>query len=321
MTDTSRDLSIVIPAFNEEGGIGSVLAQLVEAFPQAQLIVVDDCSDDGTRREAEKCAAAEIHSHPFNRGYGASLRTGMLAANREYVAWFDADNEHRTVDLREMFEIIRRDRLAAVIGQRINPSLTLTRAVGKFIIRSIGRTLDIKVGADLNCGLRIFRRDIITRYVSVLPERYSASMTTTMLMAERQYPIAFFPVQTDHRIGTSKVKLRDGFIAITKLIRLIMLFAPMRIFFRLGLLLVAIGMAYGLYVSLEDRLGFPVAGMLVATVGTLLCMLGLIADQISQFWLMQLGSSSPATAANRAPLPLDQHGEPAAHSPVQEDRG
>jgi hypothetical protein len=96
--------------------------------------------------------------------------------------------------------------------------------------------------------------------------------------------------------------------------------APMRIFFRLGLLLVAIGMAYGVYISLEQRLGFPVAGMLVATLGALLCMLGLIADQISQFWLMQLGSSNLGTSVPRPPLSLDRQGEPATHHPVQEDR-
>jgi glycosyltransferase involved in cell wall biosynthesis len=316
MYDASRDLSIVIPAYNEEGGIGRVLEQLVEAFPQAQLIVVDDCSEDRTRDEAAKCATAEIYSHPFNRGYGASLRTGMLAANREYVAWFDADNEHRTTDLRDMFEKIRRERLAAVIGQRVTRSVTLTRGIGKFVIRSIGRTLDINVGADLNCGLRIFRRDIISRYIAILPERYSASLTTTMLMVERQYPIAFFPVQVAPRIGTSKVKLMDGFVALTKLIRLIMLFAPMRIFFRLGLLLVTIGMVYGIYVSLDARLGFPVAGMLVATVGSLLCMLGLIADQISQFWLMQLSTSSLLQNGRAA---LDSQRQPAPHHPVQED--
>ena len=75
---------------------------------------------------------------------------------------------------------------------------------------------------------------------------------------------------------------------------------------------------YGVYISLEQRLGFPVAGMLVATVGALLCMLGLIADQISQFWLMQLGSS-PGAGVDRHPVALDRHGEPAPHRPVQEE--
>lgn len=324
MGDVSHDLSIVIPAYNEEEGIGSVLTQLVEVFPHAQLIVVDDCSEDRTKEEASKCAAAEIHVHPFNRGYGASLRTGMLAANREYVAWFDADNEHRTADLRDMFDKIRTQRLAAVIGQRKTPSGTLMRALGKFVIRSIGRTLDLNVGADLNCGLRIFRRNIIVRYLSILPERYSASMTTTMLMVERQYPFAFFPVHTEPRIGTSKVRPRDGLIAIVKMIRLIMLFAPMRIFLRIGLPLISIGMIYGIYISLDQRLGFPVAGMLVATLGALLCMLGLIADQISQFWLMQLWSSDPARnelddLKSQASLYLQR--KPSTHHPVQKDGG
>jgi glycosyltransferase involved in cell wall biosynthesis len=283
-------LAIVIPAFNEEGGIAKVLAELTQVVPDAQIIVVDDGSSDNTAQEISRFPTVECIRHPFNRGYGASLRTGMLAATREYVAWFDADNEHRTSDLLAMYQLIREKRLAAVIGQRSNVSASLVRALGKFVIRSVGRTFDLKVGSDLNCGLRIFRRDVISAYLSLLPQRYSASLTTTMLLVERRYPIAFFPVKTDPRIGTSKVRLKDGFAAISRLIRLVMLFAPMRIFFRLGLVLLVIGLGYGITIALHAQRGFPVAGMLVATIGVLLCMLGLIADQISQFWLSQLTS-------------------------------
>jgi glycosyltransferase involved in cell wall biosynthesis len=285
-----RLLTVVTPAFNEEEGIGKVLAQLTAALPDAQVIVVDDGSTDRTGEEASRHPSVRVIRHGFNRGYGASLRTGMEAAEREYVAWFDADNEHRTTDLQAMFEVIQRDRLVAVIGQRENQSVSLVRAIGKLVIRSLGRTFDLKVGSDLNCGLRIFRTEVISRYLSLLPDRYSASLTTTMLMVERRYPIAFFRVRTDQRIGVSKVQLKDGLSAISKLIRLIMLFAPMRIFFRLGVLLIAIGAVYGTYIAMTERLGFPIAGTLIVLFGGLLSMLGLIADQISQFWLSQLAA-------------------------------
>ncbi|MBR1257954.1 glycosyltransferase family 2 protein [Bradyrhizobium sp. AUGA SZCCT0240] len=283
-------LTVIIPAFNEEEGIGKVLAQLTSELPEAQVIVVDDGSTDRTAAEASGHSSVRVIRHAFNRGYGASLRTGMETAEREYVAWFDADNEHRTTDLQSMFELIRRDRLVAVIGQRENQSVSIVRAAGKLFIRSLGRTFDLKVGSDLNCGLRIFRTEVITRYLSLLPDRYSASLTTTMLMVERHYPIAFFRVRTAKRIGVSKVRLKDGLSAISKLIRLIMLFAPMRIFFRLGVLLIVIGLTYGTYIAITEHLGFPIAGMLVVLFGGLLSMLGLVADQISQFWLSQLAA-------------------------------
>lgn len=291
MNDDSHLLSIVIPAFNEENGIGTVLTDLKEAFPDAQIIVVDDGSSDQTGARAAEHSGVEVWQHPFNRGYGASLRTGMKIADREYVAWFDADNEHRREDLAAMFARIRTERLAAVIGQRAGKSVTLTRAVGKFVIRTMGRALNLNAGNDLNCGLRIFRTRVISGYLSLLPERYSASLTTTMLMVERRYPIAFHTVHTNQRIGSSKVRLRDGMKAMSKLIRLTMLFAPMRIFFRLGAVLAIAGMIYGVVIAFAQGLGFPVAGMLAVTVGVVLCMLGLVADQISQFWLSGLGAT------------------------------
>lgn len=296
--DHSHLLSIVIPAFDEEDGIGVVLASLRAAMPLAQIIVVDDGSADSTAEAAARFPGVEVWRHPFNRGYGASLRTGMQQATREFVAWFDADNEHRTADLEAMFTLARTERLAAVIGQRETASVTWVRAAGKLLIRSLGRVFDLNVGSDLNCGLRVFQRSVISGYLSLLPERYSASLTTTMLMVERKYPIRFHPVQIEPRIGTSKVRLRDGILALSKLVRLIMLFAPMRIFFRLGLILGGLGMGYGTWVTFSQKLGFPVAGMLLVTIGVLLCMLGLIADQISQFWLSQLGDGERATRSD-----------------------
>jgi glycosyltransferase involved in cell wall biosynthesis len=282
----SEGLSIVIPAYNEEDGIGHVIKKLRAEFPSAQIIVVDDGSSDDTANRAG-VLDAEVLQHPFNQGYGASLKTGMRAARREFVAWFDADNEHRPEDLAAMYTRIRERRLVAVIGQR-NRSVSLVRAVGKGFIRATTRLFDVKVGNDLNCGLRIFRREVIIKYLSLLPERYSASLTTTMLLAERQYPFETFPIEVEQRIGQSKVRLRDGWNALRKVFRLVLLFAPLRIFFRIGALLIVVGTIYGVYKTVSEGLGFPVAGMLVVVVGIILCMLGLVADQISQFWLSLL---------------------------------
>src|SRR5689334_19558147 len=92
-------LSIVIPAFNEASGIGATLRDLCNSMPNAEIIVVDDGSRDETADTAAAFAQVTVVQHPFNRGYGAALKTGMSIATREFVAWFDADNEHRVSDL------------------------------------------------------------------------------------------------------------------------------------------------------------------------------------------------------------------------------
>src|SRR5690606_30785972 len=108
---------------------------------------------------------------------------------------------------------------------------------------------------DLNYGLRIFRRGIISSYLSLLPDRYSASMTTTILMLERGYPVAYHPIETETRIGHSKVKPADGFRALAKVLQLVTLFAPMRLFFRPGLAALILGLVYGTIVTISVRQG------------------------------------------------------------------
>jgi hypothetical protein len=216
----------------------------------------------------------------------------MSNASKPYVAWFDADNEHRVEDLVRIYRRAKGDDLVAVIGQRVTRSAGLTRALGKGLIRLIGRRLKIRAGSDLNCGLRVFRREVVTRYLPLIPERFSASLVSTLILLERGYPVAFEPIQTNPRVGSSTVRLKDGFEAILQLIRAVLLFAPLRFFLPLGLWSTVIGLAYSLGYALVQGRGIPVGGMFLMLAGILIMMLGLIADQLSQIRIASLGDRS-----------------------------
>jgi glycosyltransferase involved in cell wall biosynthesis len=281
-------LSIVIPAYNEAAGLSITIEALLRDCPGTEIIVVDDASQDATAAQATRFPGVRLVRHRYNRGQGGALKTGMRQASRPYVAWFDADNEHRTEDLSRLVEHVIAQDLVAVIGQRTDGSASLLRGAGKALIRMIGRQLKIRAGSDLNCGLRVFRREIILGYLPIVPNRFSASLMTTLILLERGYPIAFMPVTTNERVGSSSVRLRDGFDAILILLRAIMLFAPIRVFLPMGFWLVAIGVVYGAVIAFAAGAGFPVAGLLLIVVGLLSMMLGLVADQISQMRLSQL---------------------------------
>jgi glycosyltransferase involved in cell wall biosynthesis len=285
-----RNLSIVIPAYNEEDGILATLENLRSYFPAAEIIVVDDGSQDETAQRAAGFEGVKVLVHRFNRGYGGALKTGMRQAERELVAWYDADNEHQPQFLQQMVEQIEREKLAAVLGQRPR-SVSVVRGVGKYVIRALARLLKVKSGSDLNCGLRVFRREVILPYLPVLPDSYSASLTSTIILIEQRYPFAFLPIQTKQRIGRSKVALADGFNTLLLVLRVITLFAPMRIFLRVSINLLLLGIAYSLYVALTVGEGIPVLGAFIMLVGLLIGILGLIADQISQLRLVGLTSA------------------------------
>ncbi len=290
-------LSIVIPAHNEVEAIPSTLASIREAIPECEVIVVDDGSTDGTAEAVARFDGVRLVRHPFNRGYGASLKSGMERAEREFIAWFDADGEHRVEDVMEMARRLDEERLVAVIGQRKNPGRSVVRATGKFGIRLLARSLGVRAGADFNCGLRVFRSAVILSYRSLLPDGFSASMTSTMIMLARRYPIAFQPVTVKPRVGASKVALLDGFASLMLVLRMMMLFAPLRIFLGMGSILLLLGTAYGLTTAVILGLGLPTAALLLMNAGMMLCMLGLIADQISQIRLREMDRLDPA--ANR----------------------
>ncbi|WP_299616377.1 glycosyltransferase family 2 protein [Pelagibius sp.] len=285
-----QNLSIVIPAFNEEDGILATLETLRGAFPAAEIIVVDDGSNDQTAERVAGFPEVKLLVHRFNRGYGGALKTGMSQASRELIAWFDADNEHRAEFLQAMVDQIEREKLAAVLGQRPK-SVSVVRGVGKYVIRLLARLLKVKSGSDLNCGLRVFRREVILPYIPVLPDSYSASLTSTIILIEQRYPFAFHPIEINQRIGQSKVALADGFNTMLLVLRVITLFAPMRIFLRVSFNLLLLGLAYSLYIALTKGEGIPVLGAFVMLVGLLVGVLGLVADQISQLRLVGLTST------------------------------
>src|SRR3546814_18552373 len=113
-----RNLSIIIPAYNEEDGIQATLERLRTFFPAAEIIVVDDGSQDQTAQRAAGFAGVKLLAHRFNRGYGGALKTGMRRATRELIAWYDADNEQPPEFLQAMVKQIEEEKLAAVLGKR-----------------------------------------------------------------------------------------------------------------------------------------------------------------------------------------------------------
>ena len=290
--EQDQELTIVIPAFNEQGAVAHTLRRLRAAFPAAEIILVDDCSTDATLAEGSSVPEITIFRHRFNRGYGAALKTGMMRANGEAIAWFDADGEHRPEDLKAMVDLFYRESVAAVLGRRPSTGQPIFRLLGKFLLRIWARSLGQQVDRDLNCGLRVFHAEAIRPYIPMLPDRFSASTTSTLIMLAKKFPIRFLDIDTDPRVGDSKVRLRHGFETLLNILRATLIFGPLRLYGTVGLVLFGAGMAYGLGVTFAVDQGFPTFGLVLITSGLMLLALGLIADQISQ-WRLSMMETNP----------------------------
>ena len=280
-------ISIVIPAHNEESAIGDVLARLYAELPPGvtEVIVVDDGSTDRTAELAER-AGARVLRHPQNRGYGASLKTGIRQAEGDYVLTMDADGQHRLEDVAKLCVAVREGHAPdCVIGHRTAlVHSPLWRMPGKWFLTRMARILTQRKIPDLNSGLRIVRRDVLLKYIHLCPAGYSFSTTITMTMLSRNYAVSFVPITVSPRIGKSLVNVRAGFQTIMLVLRLATLFNPLRVFLPLSLFLIVGGVAWTIPYTLSGH-GITIAAMLLIVTGVVLFGLGLICDQVAQLRL------------------------------------
>ena len=276
------DLSICVPAYNEDQAVAKTLKRLKRNFPQAEILFVDDGSTDNTLAEAREVDGVRVLSHDRNIGYGASIKTAMRNSTRKAVAWCDADGQHRAQDLQKVVQPVLDGARDAVIGARTRTSaVTRNRLPGKWVLKSIAELIVRHKIPDLNSGLRCFRREVIMRYLHLLPDGFSASTTSTILMMKRGYRIGYEDIIAVARKGRSTVKIvSDGLKAIQLMVRLLILFEAFGFFTLLSMLQIVPGLVYGIVVAVEQGQGFPVLAATVIISGVLTFFMGLLCDQV-----------------------------------------
>lgn len=282
---SQREISIIIPAYNEAEGISLILNRLCteEPLKEAEIIVVDDGSTDHTSEKVNLFPRVRLVKHPINKGYGAAIATGIKAAEGKFVIWFDADGQHRVEDLIKVAQALIQKNLDYCIGIRDNHSYQdSNRRLGKFILKQAVRLVSRKPLKDFNSGLRGFKKEVIKRYLHLFPKRFGASTLTSILMIERGYIGEEIPITVCKRIGKSSVKqISDGFGTLMLLLRFFLLFKPIHFFGGIGITLILTGGIYGIIKSLSIHKGFPVLAALLILLGVQSFFFGLICDQIS----------------------------------------
>ncbi|MFO7809832.1 MAG: glycosyltransferase family 2 protein [Candidatus Delongbacteria bacterium] len=281
-----KKLTVIIPAFNEAGAIGETLKELL---PYAEkndwkIIVTNDGSTDGTGKILAGIKGITVLHHKVNKGYGASLKTGILKAKTALVAFFDADGQHTPKDLEKMWNKYSDQDM--LVGARARGShFSLSRAPGKWVLSVTANFLAGKKIPDLNSGLRIVKRETILKYLHLFPDGFSMSTTSTIALISDKRTVDYIKIRTKKRIGTSSVnQIRDGSNAVLLILRLIVLFNPLKVFLPASIILFFTGVVYeiiwGYYLSPHLKL-LPGALMTILT-SIIIFFFALIMDQISQ---------------------------------------
>lgn len=278
----SLSTSIIIPAYNEEEAIGATLERLVELkfHEKYEVLVVDDGSSDRTA-DIVSGYPVKLIRHHVNKGYGASLKTGIRRAKGSYVIMMDSDGQHNPDDITRIEDML--GEYDMVIGERSKSSFQVKRRkAGKRLIRKIGEYLVEQKLPDYNSGFRGFRREEIAGMLHLMPNGFSFSTTSTLAYLKEGYNIGTLPIEVSERVGRkSNVKMvKDSSKTILLLFRIIMLFNPLKVFFPIAIFTFLAGIGFGIVGFIfYDR--FSNGAVVLTMLGMFLFFIGLVADQIS----------------------------------------
>ena len=274
-----ESVTIVVPAFNEGDSIGRVVAALLDAAAWHEVIVIDDGSTDGTGKAAQD-AGARVVRHPYNKGNGAAVKSGIRAATSDWIAIVDADGQHRTADAKRLVEKLGDYDL--VIGAR-DPSTQATagRRMGNAVLNRLAAYLTERPIPDLTSGYRAARREYLLEFIHLLPNGFSTPTTTTLAFIKAGYNVAFEPIAALPRVGTSKIRLAsDGAKFFLILLKVITIFSPLRIFAPVSGVAFIVGAGYGLW-NYVYHARIPNGAVLLLMFAVIVILVGLISEQIS----------------------------------------
>ena len=237
-------LSIILPAHNEAIGLRQLLPQLCLNFPKAEIIVVDDGSDDDTPAICTEHRVSRLR-HPYSMGNGASIKSGARYASGDVLLFMDADGQHDPVEIKRLLDKLDEGFEMAVGARAWDTHASLGRRLANWIYNRFATYMTGNQIDDLTSGFRAARARHFKRFLYLLPNGFSYPATSTMAFFRSGLPVAYVPIRARPRSGKSHIRLiQDGLRFLMIILKIGTLFSPMRLFLPISGSLLLLGCAY-----------------------------------------------------------------------------
>jgi glycosyltransferase involved in cell wall biosynthesis len=238
--------SVIIPAYNEaesvEHTVASIRKVLEDSDIEGEILLVDDGSTDDTAAIAE-ASGARVLVLEKNRGYGVALKTGIMNAGFGVIVITDADGTYPVDRIPDLLRSMEETGADMVVGARTGSKvrMPLVRRPFKWILRRLAQYIVKRPIPDLNSGLRVFRKEMALRYFHLYPDGFSFTSTITVAAMCDGMKVEYIPIDYHKRQGRSKIVPMDFLAFVILVLRLSVLFRPLRVFIPVSALCFSIG--------------------------------------------------------------------------------
>lgn len=235
-------ISIIIPCYNEEKAIEQTIKEVREALKSTkhEIIVVNDNSKDSSRAILESIKGIKLINHPYNKGYSASIKTGLKEAKYKWIGITDADGTYPNAELTNLLSYTKDYDM--VVGARTKSSAKypIVRKPAKYIIAKLANFVAEKRIPDINSGMRIFKKSLAMQFYHLYPSRFSFTTTITLAALTSDYNVKYIPIEYYKRKGKSTIRpVRDTIEFLWLILRIAVYFKPIKVFTAFSLLLLA----------------------------------------------------------------------------------
>ncbi len=277
------NFSIVIPAKDEEQGLAVTLPTLREQYPEAEVIVVNDGSGDGTVAVCERFGV-KVVTHPYSKGNGAAIKSGARAATGDFIVFMDGDGQHNPADIERLLDKVG-EGYDMVVGARsgLESQASVARWSANSLYNKLASWMVNRRIDDLTSGFRVVNRRKFLSFLYLLPNGFSYPTTSTMAFFRAGYSVGFVPIQVADRLGKSHINLlRDGVRFFLIIFKIGTLYSPLKVYFPASVLVGMLGVLNYIIANLTSgSLRFTNMSTLLILSGMIIFLIGLLAEQLT----------------------------------------
>lgn len=285
-------ISIILPAKNESTGLQRTLPALKAAYPEAEIIVVDDGSTDGTADVARSHGAIALSS-PYSMGNGAAIKRGARAASGDILVFMDADGQHNADYILPLLQKLA-EGYDMVVGARDgNGQANLHRGLANAFYNRLASHMTGHPIADLTSGFRAVRAVRFREFLHLLPNGFSYPTTSTMAFFRSAYPVAYVPIPVAKRVGTnSHIRpVKDGIRFLLIIFKIATLYSPLKLFAPVAIAFFLTGIGWYGY-TYATRHQFTNMSLLLFSAAVIVFLIGLVSEQITNLTYLSAKSDN-----------------------------